>query len=860
MTFKDFLKVTEAREVNEFWDSINLVQQEAIDQNWKYSLERNGKVVPFKWFIKSLSKHKNIEVDFGSNSENRDSFAEKFGFSIREDLVFNKEDLKRFTKWYENQVGNKELFQFFIDHAGDVISSYNIHPYKVRMAITQGNEAMFIVGMRAVLSYKNDKIGFIVRTEDLPEIMELYHLEKDYDFKGGNGVSFVYSQPNFLIDNSIKYLIEKNSEAINGEYIAVKDSPRSRWNSGANSTNFTLKKLMFGKDNVQDFLQISNSKIMDYFDVDAILELSYKRNNKIETETFQKLTYLFQLLEKSTGFRLPTPTEFGITRKEIILDSGFEFKFKHEDFFLICGFFDDDSSQEANPLFFKVKIESLHGNVADEIELNEIYGHSYTANEFPQNWNDLVNDLTPKLKELLQLSQNEKLIPQEDQKIEMKYPLNQILFGSPGTGKTYNTKRLAVEIIEGRKFSNSKEDRDEILKLYDRYIENKQIRFTTFHQSLSYEDFIEGIKPKTKNERVYYEIEDGIFLKSCSQAKDSWINSKSQNVGQLPFDDAFEMLKDEWEEDNEIKFPLKKEGSEYTVLQFGDKSIRFKKSSGGTGHTLSINTLKEIYYKQRDFPIKGVGIYYPALIDKLRSYSFPSYTKQPLKNFVFIIDEINRGNVSSIFGELITLVEDDKRFGMKEEIQVTLPYSGDSFSVPANLYIIGTMNTADRSVEALDTALRRRFSFVEMKSDPFVLRNLENGGMIENGIDLVKMLEIINKRIEILIDKDHQIGHSYFINVNNLSELKYTFKNKIVPLLEEYFYGDLGKIGLVLGERFIEIQDVKQNKGILSNFKAYEDVDFLTDKKLFNVRNTDYLNPIDFMSIYETVQEYQVNE
>ena len=167
-------------------------------------------------------------------------------------------------------------------------------------------------------------------------------------------------------------------------------------------------------------------------------------------------------------------------------------------------------------------------------------------------------------------------------------------------------------------------------------------------------------------------------------------------------------------------------------------------------------------------------------------------------NYVLIIDEINRGNVSQIFGELITLIEDDKRLGNSEALEDVLPYSKEKFGVPPNLYIIGTMNTADRSVEALDAALRRRFSFEEMLPKPEVITNREKGDKsIVEGINLGLVLETLNKRIELLVDKDHQIGHSYFLSVESIKDLKSAFQNKIIPLLQEYFFGDYGKIGTV---------------------------------------------------------------
>jgi 5-methylcytosine-specific restriction endonuclease McrBC GTP-binding regulatory subunit McrB len=199
------------------------------------------------------------------------------------------------------------------------------------------------------------------------------------------------------------------------------------------------------------------------------------------------------------------------------------------------------------------------------------------------------------------------------------------------------------------------------------------------------------------------------------------------------------------------------------------------------------------------------------------------------KPYILIIDEINRGNVSQIFGELITLLETDKRMGNDEALEVTLPYSKDLFSVPSNLYIIGTMNTADRSVEALDSALRRRFSFVEMppKTDlPELQREIA-------GIKLSELLETINRRIEKLLDKDHLIGHSYFLNISNLGDLQNTFYRNIIPLLQEYFFGDFGKIGLVLGSGFVEVDNKKSD---FADFRDYEDFAELDDRRIYRIK------------------------
>lgn len=277
----------------------------------------------------------------------------------------------------------------------------------------------------------------------------------------------------------------------------------------------------------------------------------------------------------------------------------------------------------------------------------------------------------------------------ESSTVGQNHILNRILFGPPGTGKTWHAVNHALAIIDGTQVQPDVErERFDELR-FNPYEETGQIAMVTFHQNYAYEDFVEGIRPSlAADNSMKYELRPGIFKRIA-------------NVAQA----------------------------------------------------------------------------------------------NPDKRYVLVIDEINRGNIAKIFGELITLIEDSRRIGREDATTVTLPYSANDFRVPSNLYLIGTMNTADRSIQLLDTALRRRFTFFEMMPNPDHERIPED----IDGVECRKVLAAMNRRICMLLDRERQIGHTYLMGVTTVKQLSEAFRYKIFPLLQEYFFDDWAKIKVVLG-------------------------------------------------------------
>lgn len=450
---------------------------------------------------------------------------------------------------------------------------------------------------------------------------------------------------------------------------------------------------------------------------------------------------------------------------------------------------------------------------------------------------------------------------------------NLILYGPPGTGKTYATAEAALRICG----EDPPEDRQALMEVYRRLSDAKRIEFVTFHQSMSYEDFVEGRQPVTGDDEdgvgFHLETVPGIFRRIARRAETSRGHATGldaltvdgrqifkTSIGDatdpadahlfeeaiaggytlLGFDDA-DWSDEKYTDRNEIIRELRERGEvgelnaqtariqmphifrnwvkkdDILIVSKGTGLFRaigvveggyefHSRLEGGYAHRRTVRWLwvdregvpiSEIY--ERKFSMRTIylmtkaEVNVPALERYMNSQRPEAHGPIDPEPFVLIIDEINRANISKVFGELITLLEPDKRLGQVNQLKVRLPYSEDEFGVPANLHIIGTMNTADRSIALLDTALRRRFEFRELMPDPSVL------GVVD-GLDLGRLLTTLNDRIEYLFDREHQIGHAYFVNCRTRQAIDETMRHKVIPLLAEYFYEDWGKVAAVLGD------------------------------------------------------------
>ena len=458
----------------------------------------------------------------------------------------------------------------------------------------------------------------------------------------------------------------------------------------------------------------------------------------------------------------------------------------------------------------------------------------------------------------------------EDKDSELPTGLNTILYGPPGTGKTFTTIDEAIKILDPEFYAKNESERESLKERFDDLVANNRIRFVTFHQSFSYEDFVEGLRAETdeaEGGQIQYVIEKGVFQAICEDASKP-IQSATAKLGVSDSPRVWKISIDGTGDSATRQYCLKHGEArigwgnvgDLKTAQLNDPSFTLGSNDRSTlelfGNEIAVgdvllcigsntevaaigivsgnyryeatppSSVRSDYKNvlpvnwivtdsnfsilnlnsQKRFTLKTVyqitRFSWPELLKGLNTAGVDLKAVGPTEinsaPFVLIIDEINRGNVSRIFGELITLIEPSKRLGAKESLTVTLPYSKKPFGVPKNVYLIGTMNTADKSLTGLDIALRRRFVFKEMPAKPELLDKV-----IISGLSVGQMLRSINQRVEVLLDRDHCIGHAYFLPLDkdrSIERLSAIFKQQVLPLLQEYFFEDWERIGWVLND------------------------------------------------------------
>lgn len=390
------------------------------------------------------------------------------------------------------------------------------------------------------------------------------------------------------------------------------------------------------------------------------------------------------------------------------------------------------------------------------------------------------------------------MIPEEIQKYTniLRFKKNIILQGAPGTGKTYNTAALALAIC-GEQIP---EDHGEVMSRYEELQKEGRIGFATFHQSMDYEDFVEGIKPKTENGMVSYEVEDGIF---------KLLSNKAQTKSGSSIVDCIDKFIHSIEGFSNKKLipTITGRSSLYVWWNKGNSTLSTR-SSVSSSSKESEHSPSPINIEKLKMQAVGEGMennwptYAQAIINAVKNeYRDELEDDHSTTPYVLIIDEINRGNVSKIFGELITLLEADKRIGGDHPIRVTLPYSKESFGVPSNLYIIGTMNTTDRSVGNIDYAVRRRFAFATLKADEELVKQ----NSIPLAVELFGAVESFIKKHQIDMDfEDLMVGHSYFF-AKDENELELKWQYEILPLLNEYIKDGIVNVKTIDNEITIDM-------------------------------------------------------
>ena len=608
------------------------------------------------------------------------------------------------------------------------------------------------------------------------------------------------------------------------------NDPDGHFVLGENAKKFIAKKLSYEeymKTYILNYQALINNEIISPFKIIRDHSLINMQKKTVE-EIFQNCKEYFsdgiddELAEKSTNIFLGRAVESGLIKKD---NKTFEIS--------------DETIYDIN--FFKPVL------LVEEFSEKYLEG----SKEAQKNY----------VKEMINQSHEFYSKPKL-----MKYPLNQILYGPPGTGKTYSTITKALDII-GVEY-NSYEEAQELFQTEL----GKRIEFVTMHQSFSYEDFVQGLKPTPTEDGsgVVFNYKNGVFKEICERADENRFLDKSNPYENkiltdklfpsfyLSIDEnsVYEILKEfvydggNVPQYQAIEYFNKKLGKKYCKAWrdkfdyiLGNKSPRigYQPDKFREGELEEFTKYSDEFEKLTPEERKN-----KLITEWIDNKSEIILTSSQSNNHVIILDEINRANISRVFGELIALIEKDKRNG---KLTATLP-SGEPFTVPSNLYIIGTMNTADKSIALVDIALRRRFEFKALYPDPNILKNeLKENGFSNNDIQQrVNMLTCLNRIIRAKKSVDFEIGHSYFMDNDTLVNI---LNKQVLPLLNEYFMYDLKKVKEIIEKTQKDKEgEAIPKPGIIFNNQIWKDRGLLEVESIKSAEDN-----LDVVETDETTQD-----
>lgn len=728
----------------------------------------------------------------------------------------------------------------------------NIYKYFGVKLDNEGSRQTYIDNCRAIRKFRDDnftiknyrifdnaarKLGDGMNHTDIDYLWVMNYLEQNR--------AVPYSKPDLATDEEEMLLVQQNGKRASAELQKMAE--------------LCAKKFKLNKCETIRWLDGSNTKTKNYL----WAQLKYSEYAKYP----ESISIFVEMSEKTkrARFRFSLELKNEGADEAIVANYHKHFDIPIGDDSSLC--YVSGSDKYGSPKVLDEDVETIKSKVADgtykKVQICSIveYDDKSSNDEIEAEMLRGVSELIKYYEHVLDIN-NIK----ESNVETSKFDKNIILYGPPGTGKTYNTAIYAVAICDEKTLSEVEAmSYDDVLVRYRELRSEGRIAFTTFHQSYGYEEFIEGIKPKMDSDsfNVEYTIKDGVFKDFCDRASKKKISSSGVNVGEnarvwnvilggnnsdlkkrcfnegtirIGWHKSPKVITDETEGLNDMERRILLNFQD--EMKIGDVVVTRAANEAVDGVAIITGEVEFDDASDKDYPRKrrvqwlykgankGANINIIDLnggtrLDRKSVYPLNRISVGDLlsrvptesgvevedetRPFVFIIDEINRGNISKIFGELITLIEPTKRKGAKEAMEVTLPYSNVPFGVPNNVYLIGTMNTADRSIAIMDTALRRRFQFEEMKPNPQVLRDLGANKVVEGDVelDVAAMLETINKRIEYLFDREHTIGHAFFTGLKDeptVAKLADIFKKSVIPLLQEYFYEDYSKIRMVLGD------------------------------------------------------------